>query len=194
MTELVLQPTATAQWHALVHDAQRACRCALDEELESYLVFLLMRFAADPELAARVMALEYLRGVGTRGRERADRLRAVGDQCLLYSGLFPRRAERRLVRTSYFVNLGRTAYQDLADSVTRGAYALFGRLAAGFVPLMDVLQTMRELDGRPCPDLLGSAELWQDTGSVRAFRALVRATGGLPAPRPDTGAGDGPLH
>ncbi|HQU14577.1 MAG: hypothetical protein ACYC18_06035 [Gammaproteobacteria bacterium] len=194
MTELVLQPTATAQWHALVHDAQRVCHCDLDEDLESYLVFLLMRFVAEPELAARVMALEYLRGAAASGRVRAERLRAVGDQCLLYSGLFPRRAERRLVCTSYFVSLGRTAYQDLADSFTRGAYALFARLAAAFVPLMDVLQTMRDLDGRPCPDLLGSAELWRDTGSVRAFRALVKATGGVPAPRSETGAGDGPLH
>ena len=45
MSELYLQPTPVAQWHALVNEAQLGCDVELGEELESYLVFMLMRFS-----------------------------------------------------------------------------------------------------------------------------------------------------
>ena len=47
MTRLILEPTSVAQWQALVREAQSECNCNLDETLESYLVFLLMRFGDD---------------------------------------------------------------------------------------------------------------------------------------------------
>ena len=53
MKSLVLQPTDTAQWHALVAEAQHACQHTLTETLESYLVFMLMRFTGRHDLVAR---------------------------------------------------------------------------------------------------------------------------------------------
>ena len=55
MAKLVIQPTSTAQWHALVSEAESAASCVLNEDLESYLVFLLMRFASNPHMLARVI-------------------------------------------------------------------------------------------------------------------------------------------
>ena len=107
MAELILEPTPQAQWQALVHEAQSACDRHLDETLENYLVFLLMRFADKPHCTARIMAADYLNSQTLPGEQRADKLRDVGDHCLLFSGLFPQLAERRLVRISYFVNIGR---------------------------------------------------------------------------------------
>ncbi len=83
MKSFVLQPTDTAQWHALVNDAQQAAQRNLDEAIESYLVFMLMRFAERPELAAKIMALEFL-NAQTRDGQQHDKLRDVGDQCLLF--------------------------------------------------------------------------------------------------------------
>ena len=88
MKSLVLQPTDTAQWHALVAEAQQACRHTLTETLESYLVFMLMRFTGRPDLVARAMALEFLDAQG-EGCQQPDMLRDVGDKCLLFSGFFP---------------------------------------------------------------------------------------------------------
>ncbi len=179
MKPLVLQPTDLAQWHALVAEAQAACELNLDEALESYLVFLLMRFAGRADLARRIMALEFLeaqRGSVTQ----VDRLRDVGDQCLLFSGLFPQVAERRLVRVSYFVGLGRSAYDQLAVLLDRKRDALYGRLADAFVAVMDVLQAMRGLAGEPVLQPLAAAELWADTGSRGAYREILANGDSLP--------------
>jgi hypothetical protein len=179
MKPLVLQPTDVAQWHALVNEAQVACQCNLDEPLESYLVFLLMRFVERPDLAGRVMALEFLQAQQETERITMQ-LRDVGDQCLLFSGLFPQVAERRLVKVSYFVDIGRAAYDQLASRLDRHSDRLYGRLAEAFVPIMDVLQAMRGLSGEAVLQPLAAAELWADTGSQSALRCLGETTGSLP--------------
>lgn len=180
MKSLVLQPTDVAQWHALVSEAQAASRQTLDETLESYLVFLLMRFAERPELARKVMALEFLQAQKERVQN-TSRLRDVGDQCLLFSGLFPKLAERRLVKVSYFVAIGRTAYDQLASLVDGQSDRLYGRLAETFVAIMDVLHAMRGLSGEPVMSPLAAAELWADTGSQGAYRTITEHGDGLPA-------------
>jgi hypothetical protein len=177
MSSLLLQPTPTAQWQALLHEAQTAARCRLETDLESYLVFLLIRFTDRPELADAVLALEFLNSVTTPGRLGQDRLRDVGDQCLLYSGLFPRQAERRHVQLSYFVDMGRTAYQQLSDTTEHDADGLYAHLAQGFVSLMDVLHMVRELGtGHSALDPLMAAESWSESGSEYALRALRQVT------------------
>lgn len=172
MKELILEPTSVAQWHALVTEAEQACECRLDEELESYLVFLLMRFINQPELAGRVMAMEYLEGLNAAGRRQIDRLRDVGDLCLLFSGFYPEQAARRLVRISYFVELGRSSYGVLAERFSHAAAQVYRSLSEGFVTLMDILQQIRGLAGGEVLDPLRNQELWADTGSPRALREL----------------------
>lgn len=179
MTSLVLQPTDTAQWHALVAEAQQASHHNLAESIESYLVFMLMRFTGRPDLVARAMALEFLDAQG-EGSGQPDKLRDVGDKCLLYSGFFPQLAERRLVRVSYFVRLGRSAYRQLATLVDRESDRLYAQLSEAFVPVMDVLQAMRGLSGKPVLDPLAAAELWADTGSRMAFQTLGETSDATP--------------
>ncbi len=180
MRSLVLHPTDVAQWHALVNEAQAACECNLDESLESYLVFLLMRFSGRPEIVRRVMALEFLEAQ-LRARRQVDQLRDVGDQCLLFSGFFPQLAEQRMVRISYFVGIGRSAYQQLSSLVDCQSERLYRRLAEAFVCVMDVLQAMRGLSGAMVLEPLAAAELWQDTGSRSALRILGETTSAFPA-------------
>lgn len=180
MTSLVLQPTDTAQWHALVAEAQQASRHSLSEPLESYLVFMLMRFVGRPDVVARAMALEFL-DAQSEGSDQPHRLRDVGDKCLLFCGFFPQLAERRLVRVSYFVRLGRSAYNQLALLVERDTDSLYNRLAEAFVPVMDVLQTMRGFSGQPVLGPLAAAELWADTGSRSAYDSLRQSSTAVPA-------------
>ena len=56
MAQLILEPTPQAQWQALVQEAPSVCDRHLDESLESSLVFMLMRFADQPQCVARSMA------------------------------------------------------------------------------------------------------------------------------------------
>lgn len=194
MSRIVLNPTSTAQWHALVGEAQQSLACRLDEELESYLVFLLMRFADRPHMFSRVIALDFLDSQQVAGNERQLRLRDVGDHCLLFSGLFPRLAERRRVRLSYFVDLGRSAYLQISETRNEDtdAHSLFMRLAREFVQLMDVLQSMRSANDDPLSPLQ-AFELWDDTGSSRSLRQHTDATPAPAASLPDTVPGKGPV-
>ncbi len=142
-----MQPSSMAQWCALVNEAELAVGYQLKEALESYLIFLLMRFSNKPEMATKIIALEYLHGLVSCGHIRQEKLRAVGDQCLLYSGLFPKRAERLQLRISYFVDIGRSAYYAL--SATKNEIDdVYADLSNEFITLMGVLQAMRLVAGK----------------------------------------------
>ncbi len=170
---ILTEPTAAAQWQSLVLEAEDKANRPLGETLESYLVFTLMRFTQRPDMLEGVMALAFLNGRNEQGQRRHDDLRDVGDQCLLFSGLFPQNAQRRLVRVSYFVNLGRSAYQQLHGELRHAGRKLYGQLASDFIAMMDVLLAMRSLN--PEATVLSpieAYELWEDTGSPQALNAL----------------------
>ncbi|MEE9355382.1 MAG: hypothetical protein V3U75_07305 [Methylococcaceae bacterium] len=180
-SSLILKPTAVAQWHSLVCEAQTQSGHNLDESLQSYLVFLLMRFADKPNLLNDVMASDYLDAMQADNRKQ-DKLRDVGDKCLLFSGFFPQVAARKLVRISYFVNIGRSAYDQVADSADSKVRELYKNLVHAFVPVMDVLHTMRSLDGNPPLSAEQAVELWSDTGSQSAYRMLKQHYQVIPFP------------
>lgn len=185
MNTLRLNPTDLAQWKALVDDAEDACQLHLQDDLKSYLIFLLIRYTGAAELGGTIVALEYLQGLESHGRLQEERLSEVGDKCLLFSGLFPGRAERRRVRVGYYVSLGAAAYDFLADHVRGAKSRLYHELARHFVPLMDLLQATRTLDqALPTLDPLQAIELWSDTGSQGAWRALRGYTDGFPVAMP----------
>ena len=135
-------------WQALIHEAGERAGCTLDESRESYLVFVLLRHQGDGHLLARTQALEWLHAQTLTGGAREESLRDVGDRCLLIAGLYPSLAERRRVSLRYFIDLGRSAYMDIADA-GRSAYAtLFRQLAANYGELVCTLRAVR-------PDMIG---------------------------------------
>jgi len=145
MNKLIVQPTAMAQWHALINEAQLAAHRELSEDLESYLVFLLMRFVEKPQIAATIFAVEYIESLLKQGHDRKDKLRDVGDLCLLYSSLFPQRAKRKRVNKTYFIDLGRSAYHHLSILLTQQTAVVFHELAHGFDKVTDVLRATRKV-------------------------------------------------
>jgi hypothetical protein len=178
MAQLIVEPTPAAQWLTLVTEAEKACALTLGEELQSYLVFLLMRNVAKADIGSTVLALDYLNGNQQTGRTRENKLQAVGDNCLLFAGLFPKQAEKRLVRISYFVHLGQSAYASLASVQEMAWGKLFAELSQQFVELMDVLQTMRAFAGDQL-SLLEAEALWRDTGSKQALQCLQQSSQAL---------------
>ena len=158
MVKLVLHPTEMAQWYALVSEAQEKRTYCLGTDLESYLVFLLMRFSQKPELASSVIAIDFLQGSHKSRVHRAEALQEVGDKSLLFCGLFPGLAEKRQVRLDYFVTLGRSAYASVAEDEHSMASTLFSALCQDFVSLVDTLQAMRLLPS-DCDDLNRMAAL-----------------------------------
>lgn len=181
MTSLILQPTMIADWQQLIKEAEDASHLHLNEDLESYLTFLLARFVQQPEIAGSVLAQEYLHGMQALGQEQIQLLREVGDKCLLFAGLFPGRAEHKRVKISYFVELGQGAYNRIAVVSKQQLAELYEALSTCFVLLMDVLHAMREYSSEIVSlKLIEAAELWQDTGSEYALTVLHRSMRSLP--------------
>jgi hypothetical protein len=183
MSELEMEKTAFAQWHELVKEAEEFNGVNLDEELESYLVFTLMRYTQQPEMVSKIIAMEYLTGAQAFGSERQERMRDVGDQCLLFSGLFPNLARRRNVKISYYVNMGKSAYHTLSELTQQALASMYNNLSHSFVLLMDTLMAIRNMhDAQTQLEPLAAYELWQDTRSKQAGHALAESRG-LPGDR-----------
>ncbi len=175
--QILHNSTTTALWHDIIHEAEDQCDIHLKEDLESYLVFLMIRYTTKPHIINQIVATEFLTGIGLKFTERHQLLQAVGDKCLIYTGLFPKIAEKRLVQLSYFVKLGQSSYANISKTHND----LYGGLAKQFVSLMDVLQALRQYSNK-YPDLLPleAYELWNDTGSQRSLKILKQYTEALP--------------
>lgn len=138
-----------ALWQDLVRDGEQQAGLHLGESVQSYLVFVLMRYLHDGALAAHVLALDWIAASEHTGNVRADALRDVGDRCLLIAGRYPGLAERRRVSSDYFASLGCGAYHGVAASARDGYAALFAELARAFHAMVRVLAALpRQNDQR----------------------------------------------
>jgi len=141
--QLVIFPSELAQWHALISEAQIDGGIQLDEALESYLVFLLMRFVNKPQFMAGIRAIELMSAWQITGQISHDQLQEVGDKCLLQVGLFPRYTDGRQMTNDYFITLGQAAYSSLSSVCVGSSVDLFKELAKEFSQLIKILQTAR---------------------------------------------------
>jgi hypothetical protein len=165
--KVLTHSTPVALWQEVVHEAEAACETTLEHELEAYLVFLLSRYINKPEIAKQAMAMELMQSLQLSPKTRDLALQGVGDTCLLFSGLFPGMAEKRLVKISYFVSIGQGAYH----AISKKSNDLYDLLAQQFVSIMDILQSIRIQNS---PDLkpIEAYDLWNDAGSKRALKVL----------------------
>jgi hypothetical protein len=141
--------TQAELWQALIRDGAQRGGVRLDQDEESYLGFVLIRYLRDEQLASHVLALDWLQALEERALARADALRDVGDRCLLIAGLFPQLAERRRLSSGYYIDLGGNAYRGVADAARAGYATLFAQLARGFRQLVTVLRNLREGEVMP---------------------------------------------
>lgn len=149
MSAILTDSSPLELWTDLVREAEQAAGTRLDEELESYLVFLLIAHTRDVHLHGNAAALDYLVARAESGARRREDLRQVGDRCLLLAGFYPEQAERRLVTVGYFLALGSRAYDELSSTMRAGVAELYRRLARAFARLarvaLEVRRQVREI-------------------------------------------------
>lgn len=167
--KLLTNKNSLLLWQDVVKEAECRCSIELKGDIESYLVNLLDRYTNQPDVVKQVLATAFLEAQQQSHQSRKNSLQIVGDQCLLFAGLFPQVAGRRLVKISYFVDMGRHAYISVSDCTND----LFSHLAIQFVIMMDVLQSIREY---PALLPLEAYEQWRDVGSERALAILKTYT------------------
>lgn len=180
----LLEPKETAmeEWYELVRQAESSSGLIVGKELEYYLVNLLLRFMNKPELANTVLGLEYLLAEQEEGFGRWEALRNVGDECLLYSGLYPARVQKRRCSVSYYVKLGQRSYSSAAKQLRKESElsVLLDQVGSSFVRLMDVLQSIRAMeDSEQQLSLIQAVDLWHDTGSEIARKIISQHTKGF---------------
>ena len=167
----ILDSSEVSQWHTLVREAEQDYGCQLDEDMQSYLVFTLMRFAKNQQLNTQALAIDYLTSHQLPKHLCQEQLRDVGDQCLLVSGLYPRSAEKRQVSATYYIDLGRSAYQHISTVTQQSIAELYLQLSESFILLMDLLQTIRQYSS-PALQPIAALDLWQQTGSRAALQQV----------------------
>ena len=148
MANFRLGPSRLADWQNLVIDAEIQSGYQFEESLENYLVLTLDYFTTRNRLACGILAIKLFEAIKNQGQSGTNKLRDVGDRCLLLAGLFPEQALKKNVSLQYFVGIGKHAYHHIYLRENAGEQLdpeLFKKLSLNFVGLMDVLHTMRHL-------------------------------------------------
>jgi len=156
---------------------------------EHYLVALLVDFVQPDELAHEALErpIPFLlsEAMNTVGRERFDRLRALGDAVLFTSGFFKDHYETRGLRLQYVSSLGARAYDGAASMLrttdrSNGPRApeLFEELADKFTAFVHVLGNVADgFFARSAQSgdsgTLRVYERWLHTGSRQLAAALA---------------------
>lgn len=162
----------------------------IPECVEFYLVNLLQECVttgrvygeASPGFKEEPLAFLLCRALQAEEIERIQLLKRLGDFSLYISGFFPASFNRQLVDTSYYIQMGESAYGNLSTLVNRRAAAaeIFGELAERFAAYVDILNEVSEKSQiERNSDLLRLYETWLKTGSERA-RQLLSDKGILP--------------
>jgi hypothetical protein len=165
-------------FHELVVEALGQQNLSASESTECYLVGLLREFATAP-ITDQPLAL-----VLARAQEPSDRVRAlkeVGDTSLYVSGFFSESLKRRIVQPDYYLQLGESAYRELAHRLRTSSVAeIYEELAHKFPRFVDVLGSVREQIDLWGADVCRLYEAWLATRSdwiearLRALGVLVR--------------------
>ena len=146
MKPLILHPTDMSQWYTLVCEAQASTNLLLNENIESYLVFLLMRFSQTTQLIESIMALDFLEAMHLSEKQQIKILRDIGDKNLLFCGLFPGMALKHHVGIDYFRAMGQAAYLSASELEYNSDAILYAQLSTQFIKMQQILQAMSGFD------------------------------------------------
>ncbi|OGT47372.1 MAG: hypothetical protein A3F17_03755 [Gammaproteobacteria bacterium RIFCSPHIGHO2_12_FULL_41_15] len=144
--KIILQPTTTAEWYELIRESQHHIGLFFDDHVESYLILTLDKFIKEEIHNETPIAIEFLSSISMENSHANQKLRKIGDRCLILAGLFPEHAEKVNVSTTYFIDMGQQAYLTLADRARiKTDPKLFYKLGFQFIDIKSVLNTMRSL-------------------------------------------------
>jgi hypothetical protein len=131
----------------LVRAGEEKSSITLPFQLHAFLVGCLVEHVRDGEIVHHILALGLLESTTKLGEEGNVLLKRTGDAALLLAGLFPERAIRLHVRSTYFRFMGQSAYASLAAKFqatgrpVRGEF--YDELAEQFCSLEKVLNAAR---------------------------------------------------
>lgn len=170
-----------------VDAALREQRVEADPLTEHYLVRLLSSFAARP-VDDQALGPRLLAAREAAPADRRRQLRDVGDTSLYVSGFFTESFNRRVVDVEYYMDLGCTAYGELARISEGWARdpmgSVYEALSARFVRFVEVLaRVSRRTQPSEPRDVVRLYDRYRNTTSpflARRLAAELAALGVLP--------------
>lgn len=175
------EPSLAAYFQRRLADCARDIDPPPQEDTCWYLSQLLDRFGRADSLFSwedgrydlRPLALLYGDAVEARDdRQRCLLLQQLGDMALFLGALFPERYERKGIGQDYFVGMGGSAYDYLADNARRGRH-VFAELSAAFATMLELVADACSSDApEDDGDILALYQRWLDTRSPALARRL----------------------
>ncbi len=187
-TSLTLVAQAEAYFHELVTDALSRYKVSTQPETEYYLVHLLNRFINTDSLFTRNRAgaaVQEPLALMVKGaieepvpQAQQQMFKHIGDVSLYTAGYFQDSLSRKLVDVDYYIAMGGTAYRQVSERTPEETLKeLYRELAERFAVFVDVFADISSKTTAPKTekDLLRMYDLWLQTRSERAARALQEA-------------------
>lgn len=187
MSELVTGSSLKEFFKSILDEVIRRQRVVIAEMTEFYLVNLLSEFAASDKLFSQEqegrkdhepLAVMYHRALQQDRDERIRTLRRLGDVSLYKAGFFAGALQSSVVGPDYYIQMGGTAYGQVADLSPGAGFAdVYRELCSKFRSLVDVLEEISArgmVQGGPT-GTLKVYETWVRTGSNKLERVLVDA-------------------
>jgi hypothetical protein len=170
---------AEAYFHELVTDALARNKIKPQPETEFYLVHLLNRFVSTNSKLKEPLAL-MVKGAIEEPLPQAKQqmFKHIGDISLYTAGYFQDSLSGKSVDVDYYISMGGIAYRHVCARTTDEAHReLYRELAERFAKFVDVLADISSKTAGPKTqtDLLRMYDLWLQTKSERAARALQEA-------------------
>jgi hypothetical protein len=174
-TALSIESNATVYFHDLIVEAQERQNLRVHEDVEFYLVNLLVDYLSiNAAQQTDCLALTYAKAQASPHGERILLFKQLADSSLYFAGFFQEFFLKKGLDLSYCITMGSNAYQQLADLMRGGGKAeknvarLYRDMARTFrqsvVLLLDVSQrTIHQ--GEPSRGTLQLYETWLDTAS-----------------------------
>lgn len=173
MSTLLYRDNCQDQWLNLVQTAEEQAQLQLPLLLEHYLTSLLLRFTKEPSIVSTLLTESYVQAHQLEGSAKHQAILDVAEKCLLLTGLFPARAQRRMSSVRYWTELGQMAYRQLAIHDMQTLAQFYDTIAKEFIALMTVLVACRQTPFlEPAISQIDAYELWQITPCEALFRQL----------------------
>ena len=134
-------------FHSLLNEGLRRMSLHLSLPAKAYLGELLAfyipserLFEIDAESGRRTLKTLsefYFKSKSASYKEKISLLKEIGDRSLYLGGFFRESLNRKLINLNYYVNMGQSAYENLAEYHPHEE--VFGELSYYFLELLDVL-------------------------------------------------------
>ncbi|MFY2560174.1 hypothetical protein ACN469_21365 [Corallococcus terminator] len=187
MSQLVASLSLKEFFKSLLDEVTSRQRVSLEEVTEFYLVNLLADFASTDMLFDRQedgrkgresLALLYHQALQQEREARIRTLRRLGDVSLYTVGFFSGALQGGVVGPDYYIQMGGTAYGQVADLAPRTGFAgVYRELCDKFRAVVEVLEEIsaRGMVQAGPSGALKVYESWARTGNDRLERVLVDA-------------------